>query len=209
MQWNVKFGLKLNECNERNYYMYYLLEIDTFPKPRPYRIRTMGWNEDEDDYDFIIGNIISTTYDKPFEFELWESKKGNNGYAEFYYESFPLMSDKLIEALKEAGVDNIQLFPAVLKDLKTGFERSDYKVVNVIGKLKAADMEKSNPIDMGGSGAIAVGFKNLTIDMHNTHGLLLFRLAESITSLVIHESVKNILEKKEFKYLRYLPSDKN
>lgn len=188
--------------------MYYLLEIDTFPAPRPYRIRTMGWNEDLDDGEFIIGNYIPTFFDKPFEFELWEYQKGHNGYAEFYYEAFPLMSDKLIEALKEAGVGNIQLFPAVLKDLKTGIERTDYKVVNVVGKIKAAEMGKSDFIDMDRTGLIAAGFKESVLDERKTCRALLFRLAESVTDVVIHESVKNVLEKYSFKYLRYLPYEK-
>lgn len=62
---------------------------------------------------------------------------------------------------------------------------------------------------MGGTGLIAVGFKNLVIDKSKSYGFLLFRLAESITDIVIHESVKNILEKFNFKYLLYLPCDNN
>lgn len=188
--------------------MYYLLERD-YPEPEPYRTKTIGWNEDLDDGEFIVGNYLKNSYDKPFEFELWEYEKGGNGHAEFYYDTFPIMSDYLINALQEAGVNNLQLFPAILRDLKKGIERTDYKVVNVVGKIKAVDMVKSEYIDMGGTGLIAVGFKNMVIDEHKTYGSLLFRLAESITDIAIHESVKNKLEKYKFKYLRYLPCAKN
>ena len=187
--------------------MYYILEIDTFPEPRPYRTRRMGWNKDLDDGKFIIGEKVSETFDKPFEFELWEYDEGSNGLAEFNDEAFPLMSDSLIEALKRAGVDNLQTFPAILRNIETTFETTEYKVVNVLGKLQAADMDASDYIDMGGTGLIAVGFKDLVIDESKANNRKMFRLAESITDVIIHESVKSVLEKCGFKYLRYLPCD--
>ena len=187
--------------------MYYLLEIDTFPEPEPYMTRSAGWNADMDNTPFIMGNYVTEKFDKPFEFELWEYAEGGNGLAEFYYEAFPLMSDALIKALHDAGVDNLQTFPAILRDPETGLERADYKVVNVLGKIAAADMDNSKYIDMGGMGMIAVGFRDLVIDESKTMDALLFRLAESITDVVIHESVKEHLEKSGFKYLRYLPCD--
>ncbi len=187
--------------------MYYILEKNPFPEPEPYRTRSMGWNKNLDDGKFIIGTQVPETYDKPFEFELWEYDKGSNGLAEFYYEDFPLMSDSLIEALKRAGVDNLQTFPAILKNIETKFETSAYKVVNVLGKLQAADMDASDYIDMGGTGLIAVGFKDLVIDESKTNNAKMFRLAESITDVIIHESVKTVLEKSGFKYLRYLPCE--
>jgi hypothetical protein len=77
----------------------------------------------------------------------------------------------------------------------------------VVGKIAAADMGKSDYIDMGGMGIIAVGFKDLVIDETKTYGALLFRLVESITDIIIHETVKNHLETCGFNYLRYLPCE--
>jgi len=187
--------------------MYYILKKDPFPEPEPYRTQSIGWNENSDDYEFIIGECVTSTFEKPFEFELWEYDEGSNGVAEFYYEAFPLMSDALINALKSAGVDNLQTFPAVLRNFESNLVRTDYKVVNVVGKLRAADMSKSKYIDMGGTGLMAVGFKDLVIDESKVNNAKMFRLAESITDVIIHESVKNELEKGEFKYLRYMPCE--
>jgi hypothetical protein len=185
--------------------MYFLLEKDPFPEPEPYRTRCMGWNKDLADSDFIEGRHLDLTVETPYEFELREYTEGGNGLAEFYYEAFPLMRDDLIGVLQSAGVDNLQLYPAVLRDLKTGLERRDYKVVNIVGKIAAADMAKSTYVDMGGLGMIAVGFQDLVIDESKARAQRLFRLAESLTSVVIHESVKERLETAGFKYLRYLP----
>ena len=186
-------------------YMYYILDESPFTEPDSYRTRCGGWNKEMVDSKFIKGDVIVEKFDKPFEFELWEYEENGNGMAEFFYEAFPIMSDKLISALCEAGVDNLQTYPAVLRDPLKGYERTDYKVVNVVGKIAAADMNNSDYIDMGGVGMIAVGFKSLVIDTDKTHGALMFRLAESITDIIIHESVKMHLEKFDFKYLRYRP----
>ena len=187
--------------------MYYILNVDPFFEPDPYMLRTCGWNEDSHNSEFIDGNYLTKTFNRPFEFELYEYQPGGIGMAEFESQPFPIMSDDLIDALREAGVDNLQTYPAVLKGHYSGVDVTNYKVVNVVGKIAAADMGKSDYIDMGGMGIIAVGFKDLVIDESKTHGALLFRLVESITDIIIHESVKNHLEKCGFNYLRYLPCE--
>ncbi|WP_188151030.1 imm11 family protein [Teredinibacter waterburyi] len=183
--------------------MYYILDDNPFTEPDSYRMRSTGWNKDMVDSEFIKGNYLTEKFDKPFEFELWEYEHNGNGMAEYFYEAFPVMSDELIQALKGAGVDNLQSYPAVLKDVSKNYIRTDYKVVNIFGTIAAADMEKSDYIDIGGMGTIAVGFKTLAIDEKKTRNALLFRLAESVTDIIIHESVKQHLESCNFKYLRY------
>lgn len=187
--------------------MYYILNWNPFFEPEPYSLRTAGWNEDIHNSEYTDGNYLTKTFDMPFEFELYEYQKGDIGMAEFHSQPFPIMSDKLIAALREAGVDNLQTFPAILKGHHSGIDITNYKVVNVVGKIAAADMGKSDYIDMGGMGIIAVGFKDLVIDETKTYGALLFRLVESITDIIIHESVKNHLETCGFNYLRYLPCE--
>src|SRR5262245_34137795 len=57
-----------------------------------------------------------------------------------YYSANCLMSKRLVEALRGSGVDNLQIFPAVLTEASSGAVRDDYCVVNVIGLVAAADM---------------------------------------------------------------------
>jgi len=165
----------------------------------------MGWNERLTDSDFTNGRRLDLKPQKPFEFELYEYSPGADALAEFYYEAFPLMRDDLVQALQAAGVDNLQLYSATLRNPNTGLVRNDYKVVNIVGLVRAADMEESEYIDMGGTGVLGVGFPNLVIDERKAQDLLVFRLLESIADVIIHESVKARLETSGFKYLRYLP----
>lgn len=58
-------------------------------------------------------------------------------------EAFPVMRNDLIDALIGAGVDNIELFDAILKNTRTGNEYKNYKAFNIVGLVSAVDMGKS------------------------------------------------------------------
>lgn len=102
-----------------------------------------------------------------------------------YFSGNCLMHRALVEALQGAGVDNLQLFPTVLTEEATGAVREDYWLVNVLGLVAAADMKQSQGISLGGGQV----FTQLTIDPGRTHGLLMFRLAESLVDVIVHERV--------------------
>ena len=104
--------------------------------------------------------------------------------ADFY--PYPkLMSLRLIDALKAAGVDNLQLFDAEITNSKTGAKIEGYQVVNVLGLVAAADPDasKSRPL------AHVQFFESLVIDEARARGQLMFRLAESLDDIVIAEKV--------------------
>lgn len=107
-----------------------------------------------------------------------------------------LMRDDLISALHSAGVDNLDLYPCVLLDPATGERHQNYKAVNIIGTVCAADLGKSAYIAPHGSALIDTDFDSLAIDEEKAHGLLFFRLAECVSAKVIHHKVKSVLEKK-------------
>ncbi len=102
-----------------------------------------------------------------------------------YYPHVKLMSNRLVEALKSSGVDNIELFEAQIVNEAGGGKISGYQVVNVLGLVSAADprASKSRPL------ANVRSFQKLVLDESRTRGLLLFRLAESLTDIIIAEKV--------------------
>jgi hypothetical protein len=93
---------------------------------------------------------------------VYETNHVDGMEAEPYIEGkYPVVSDFFIKTLTNAGVDNFQLFPAILKSSKTMREWTDYHAFNVIGLIDAALMEEcSYDVIMEGSGAIppVVGF---------------------------------------------------
>lgn len=118
-----------------------------------------------------------------------------------YYSGSCLMARGLVEALQGTGVDNLQVFPAVLTDGATGEVREDYCVVNIVGKVAAADMRQSQGISLGGGQV----FTTLTIDPKRAKDLLMFRLAESLVDVIVHEKVAKAIAAGQFRAVLLTP----
>jgi hypothetical protein len=131
---------------------------------------------------------------QPLRFMLSSEYRGS--LKALYRPNIPLMRTDLLQVLQEAGVDNLELFDAVLEDPVTGAKHHNYKAFNVLGLVAAADMEQSvrAPINES-SEMIDVFFDSLVIDPTKTHDLLLFRLAQSVNAVIVHENVKEAVER--------------
>ncbi len=106
-----------------------------------------------------------------------------------------LMSRELVQTIEAAGVDSLQKFDATLKDTKTGEINNSFVVVNVVGLVEAADLDSSESIPLG-SGEV---FTDLVVDQDKAHGLLMFRLAESRSDIIVHERVAKAIESGSFR----------
>ena len=121
----------------------------------------------------------------------------------------PLFSDALIEALTACGVDNLQLYNVAITDPDNGQVLTNYKAVNIIGLISAADMEKSNAtINPNGPPLIDVDFDGFVIDEAKAQDQLFFRLAESTNAIIVHEHVKQYLLSKGFTDLAFYETEK-
>jgi hypothetical protein len=116
-----------------------------------------------------------------------------------------LMSNKLIDGLRQAGVDNFDTYEAVLIDKKRNKKFKDYSAVQIIGRLKAVDMQASKFQDPTNAGHTIVEFEDIKLDEEKTHDLFMFRLHETVTTIVIHEKVKRVLENIDLKYVTIAP----
>jgi hypothetical protein len=133
----------------------------------------------------------------PFRFSV--ESKGKPLFA--YYSANCLMSQGLVDAIKASGVDNLQAFPAVLTEGSTGAARTDYCVVNIIGLVAAADLQKSEAIPLGGGQV----FTSLEVEADKAKGLLMFRLAESLIDVIVHEKVARAIEAGQFRGVLLTP----
>ena len=116
------------------------------------------------------------------------------------------LRDDVIAAMGDAGVDNLQLFDLVIEDPRTQQELLDYRAVNIVGLVAAADMSKSKAT--GGGPLIDVDFESVAIDETKARELLLFRLAECVSGIVVHERVKRSIERNGITGLDFvLPGD--
>jgi hypothetical protein len=115
----------------------------------------------------------------------------------------PLFRDDLIEAMRAFGVDNLQTFNVALFDPDSGQTYTNYKAVNIIGLVAAADMARSIATIHPGGPVIDVDFDQLVVDESKTHGALVFRLAESTNAILVNQRLRDFLVARNFDDLAF------
>jgi len=151
---------------------------------------------------WMAGVAITVPVREPLELELDPAQPGP--LKEMYNLEMLVMSERLVEALQKAGVDNLQVFRAVIADPVTGTRRTDYRVVNIVGCVAAADLANSVWTTPSGPPIVDVDFDSLVIDERRAGGLLLFRLAECISAIVVHRAVREALLAAGFSSLTFM-----
>lgn len=127
---------------------------------------------------------------------LFEIDEQDEGSLDPYIDvMFPLMSEDLLRAIRGAGVDNIEAYPAVIVETRTRARHTNYMLVNVVGVVKAADLAASD-LETPGSDdptLVDVCFNSLSLAERGIPDLPLFRLAESVYTLLVHKNVREHL----------------
>ncbi|MEX0712868.1 MAG: DUF1629 domain-containing protein [Pirellulales bacterium] len=139
---------------------------------------------------WMHGRPIAIDVPKPLVYTLDAQRPGK--LKAMYDKAVPLVRDDLLEALREAGVDNLEVFDAVVRDAAAGKEYTNYKAFNIVGVIACADMDQSEVL--GGSTVIDVDFASLVLDESKCEGVLMFRLAEAVNAIVVDERVKGGVE---------------
>jgi hypothetical protein len=143
-----------------------------------------------------------------------EPKKEEKGvesvYPELTWLPIPLMTRRLVTALLNAGVHNLQTFETVLTNVegKNPPPRNHYLAVNVLGLVAAADMKRSKIPPGMEDELISVDFDSLVIDEAKTMDFLMFRLAENTSAVLVHERVKTMVEAAGIDTLSWIPPER-
>lgn len=167
--------------------MYYVMACDSlFPRT------TIGVPPSLPRGPWMTGELITYEVPEPLVYELDPDYPGQ--MLPFYRSAAPLMREDLLAALDSAGVDNLQLFRAILRDPKKRKDYEDYRAVNIVGLVQAADLGRSVMMGTSPDTLIAADFDSLVFDESKPRGLLMFRLAESVSAIVVHETVKQAIE---------------
>jgi len=151
---------------------------------------------------WMTGNLMGEPK-KTLTVEFWQN--GGDGQAELLLDSIPIFSKKLIKSLESSGVENVQTFPVNIIARDGEVINEEYVAVNILGCIKCADMELSEYTDLTGEGLLAVNFRKLVIDDQKARGQLMFRLAESVNSIIVHASIKQALEQAGYPYIQFRP----
>ena len=137
------------------------------------------------------GTPLNVVVPKPLEFHL----RPNGTYiTDFFPPAIPLMSVRMLDALTNAGVDNIESFDAILIDKFGNTIPEKFRAVNIIGRVKCADLDASDCDFDDPDDPIGVDFDSLVIDEGRANGHIFFRLYESVNGIVVHDSIRKALE---------------
>ncbi len=104
-----------------------------------------------------------------------------------------LYHKKLLSALFDFGVNNIQYYPVILRNQNTGQTEENYYLINILTTIDCVDLKKSK-IKWWSSG-MGYDFISMVIDETKTNGLSIFRLKDDPTKVLISEHLKNYIEK--------------
>jgi len=148
---------------------------------------------------------------EPFEIKLLPYDENDPDQApltpSFYDDTVVLMRDDLIEAMETFGVDNLDTYAVNLTDPDDGSVRTDYKAVNIIGLIGAADMNKSIATVHNNIPLVDVSFDKIVLHEEKIQDFLLFRMAENMMTILIHEHLRDYLLKKGFDDIEYYQLD--
>ncbi len=145
-----------------------------------------------DGREFVYGMKMDGPVPAPLVFEVDFPSKDDLPH--FVAQIHPVLSDVLVKTIQSAGVENFQIFPAILRNPEVGIDWDGYWMFHEFGLIAAANLEKSKADTiMGGSpGGVSVplmGFHTLVLDKEKTRNVSMFRLAESPGLLLVHERV--------------------
>ena len=152
--------------------MYYMMNC-----ARPATARTIGQGPGLKTEPWIFGRKLAFAVPEPLVYML-ERGEGNN-LLPMYTEGEPIIRQDLLDALQEAGADNLDLYRAIVRDPAAGQEWNNYWAFNVLGLVSAG-----------------VETPALEIDESRAMGLLLFRLVEAPSIIVVDERVKNAVQRR-------------
>lgn len=131
----------------------------------------------------------------PVPFEIQLDPNEGDYVTDFFPPSIPLMSARMLQALAQAGVDNIDTYDVVLLDRNGDRLPEPFAAINIIGRIACADLSASDCTPDDPRNPLAFDFESLVIDEKRASGGLFFRLHEAPNGIVVHDSIKRQLDR--------------
>jgi hypothetical protein len=131
------------------------------------------------------GQRLDPDFQKPMTVKLDEDQP--DGRMPTFYESPAFIGTQaFLRDLLQAGVDNIETVPVVIRNVATGAENRDYVLMNIVGRVACADMGRSTHRSLGPGMTI---MDELVLKPGSFSGLHLFVADEDTDVMIISEQV--------------------
>jgi hypothetical protein len=124
-----------------------------------------------------------------------------------YSHPLPLMRRDVAAIFDKCGVSNLDFYTTTVA-VPSGLAVPEYLAYNIVGKIAAADMGQSTITPSFGDLLMSAQVHKLVIDPAKTRGALMFRLAESLDGIVVHETIKTAVETAGIVGLGFIPPEK-
>jgi hypothetical protein len=154
--------------------------------------------------DFIDGlSLADRDMELPIRVDI--TSKNRNVPGMFY---FPFtLRDDLIADILEFGVNNLELYDAILVDEARNQTWDDFKVCNIIGLLDIFDLQKSELHENSPSDGPYL-FNEIAINQNKSVGHHIFRPFGRQSQVMVSEALKNHLESKgKYDFLSFIPPE--
>lgn len=126
----------------------------------------------------------------------------------FYDVDALIMPRTLLDCLRGFGVDNLDAYSATIRHGRTGLQTHDYVAANLIGLVSAVDFSKSTTVGGSADHKVDTDFEGFAVDTSKSHDLLMFRLAENTSAVMVHERLKDHLKQAGFDMLKFMKPEK-
>ncbi len=115
-----------------------------------------------------------------------------------------LLSERALTIFRQAGVDNLEVFKAVVT-WQDDPQPLPYQVVNIVGAVNGLDRDRSE-VQMGKRDRV-IGIERMVLDESRLRSHLLVRLQEHILLMVAHRRVKDAVEAAGLSGFRFVRDD--
>lgn len=115
-----------------------------------------------------------------------------------------VFSKPLLNVLRECGVDNVQEFPCIIRNLVTGDSFDSHSIVSIVGKIGCIDHDNSEVDYLDGDSSKIFAYGYLTLDESKIGGPPLFLLAEMPVQIIIRRDIAEAIEQAGITGVRFV-----
>ena len=182
---------------------YFVIDCHPGYEAEHYSLRV---TEDAHNHRWSAGNLFSPdsmniSFKPPLKVINIETEEEDDEDEDWVYPALtwvpiPLMKRSLVTALRAAGVENLQTYPTRLTNPQGNPPAPEdlYLAVNIVGKVSAADLKASEVSPGNKDEIISVDFDSLAVDAGKAHDMGMFRLAENISAVLVHQRIREAIE---------------
>ena len=145
---------------------------------------------------WMFGRIFSKPPSLPIKVHIREGHE--QGDLLPFFDHPPVVSRAFLEALIDAGVDNLDAYEVELCSMDGQVRYEGYVAINILGLVRGAG---SGAVFRGSSRLIDASIDSLELNPEAVGELLMFRLAENFSTIMVHESVRQVIEARGFPHM--------